>query len=514
MFNSVILDVAIGVVFIFLTYSLLATSIQEAIATGLSLRARNLKDGIVNGMLSDTPNDPRWLSFFKGIWSKGVWSFLLSLFYIFVPRPKPKCKNLGHHFYEHPIIKNYGSSRFYPHPSYLPTSNFSSILVDVLKKDFTFKINDIANKKAMMQPNLTQNQIKQNLQNSPDVVKLKELLSYYDNIIYRQSKGVDKESQANGGVIIDKDTLRILQMHLRNSLYNIDDFNKTLESWFDDTMNRISGWYKRQVQVILFLIGFSFAVIFNVDIIQIEGKLSTDKDARDQLVQLAVKQAATDKANPPGAPANATQNTNHLEEAKKLINDNAIKANTLMGLGWGDYGRKQDSAKIVSDYFKSNSDSSHILFNQIADIKKLALSQITPLNTIVKQTKNLSALEAKKINETNSAKAQKIQQQAMAEANKIRKKIVDSEFGAGDKISFVWHKLRNWEKVLGMLITAFAVSLGAPFWFDSLSKLISLRGTGAKEGSSGNKPANNASAAQTQPVTVNVAQQPGKEAVG
>jgi len=181
MFNSVILDVAIGIVFIFLTYSLLATSVQEAIATGLSLRARNLRSGIVNGMLSDTPDDPRWLSLFKG-----VWSFILSIYYIVAPRPEPKCKNLGHHFYEHPIIKNYGSSRFYPHPSYLPTSNFSSILVDVLKKDFSFKIDDIANQKAKAQSNLTQSQIKQNLQNSQDIVKLKELLSYYDKVIYQQ----------------------------------------------------------------------------------------------------------------------------------------------------------------------------------------------------------------------------------------------------------------------------------------------------------------------------------------
>ena len=43
-------------------------------------------------------------------------------------------------------------------------------------------------------------------------------------------------------------------------------------------------------------------------------------------------------------------------------------------------------------------------------------------------------------------------------------------------------------RVLGWLLTAFAVSFGAPFWFDALSKLGSLRGSGPKpapaEGSS------------------------------
>jgi len=33
-------------------------------------------------------------------------------------------------------------------------------------------------------------------------------------------------------------------------------------------------------------------------------------------------------------------------------------------------------------------------------------------------------------------------------------------------------------KVLGLLVTGFAVSLGAPFWFDLLNKVSNLRGAG------------------------------------
>jgi hypothetical protein len=35
-------------------------------------------------------------------------------------------------------------------------------------------------------------------------------------------------------------------------------------------------------------------------------------------------------------------------------------------------------------------------------------------------------------------------------------------------------------KLLGWALTAFAVSFGAPFWFDALSKLGSLRATGPR----------------------------------
>jgi hypothetical protein len=37
-------------------------------------------------------------------------------------------------------------------------------------------------------------------------------------------------------------------------------------------------------------------------------------------------------------------------------------------------------------------------------------------------------------------------------------------------------------KALGLLITALALTLGAPFWFDALGKLARLRGTGNREG--------------------------------
>jgi hypothetical protein len=35
-------------------------------------------------------------------------------------------------------------------------------------------------------------------------------------------------------------------------------------------------------------------------------------------------------------------------------------------------------------------------------------------------------------------------------------------------------------KIVGLLITGLALSLGAPFWFDLLSKFVNIRGTGAK----------------------------------
>src|SRR5437870_4444360 len=48
---------------------------------------------------------------------------------------------------------------------------------------------------------------------------------------------------------------------------------------------------------------------------------------------------------------------------------------------------------------------------------------------------------------------------------------------AGAPLAGLWWSI---QKLVGLLLTGLALSLGAPFWFDLLSKLINLRGAGAK----------------------------------
>jgi len=61
----------------------------------------------------------------------------------------------------------------------------------------------------------------------------------------------------------------------------------------------------------------------------------------------------------------------------------------------------------------------------------------------------------------------------------------DRDFSPGGKMS--WSGLLTWAgifwllaKIFGLVISMFAVSLGAPFWFDTLSMFVNLRGTGPK----------------------------------
>lgn len=479
MFNLPALDVAISLVFIFLLYSLLATSIKEAIATFLGLRARMLKTGIIDGMLSDTPTRKWWESF--GVWIKE--NFLDIINIIRSKRDKPEEeKKIGDKFYEHPIIRNYGSSRLFPYSSYIPAGNFSTVLVDVLKKEFEKRLPEIAAHKRSLSSYMDTpgDTVEQSLLYSTDMVKCKELIEYYG----RCYAGNNQPSMS----VIDQDTWHILNLHLRNSAYDLEKFRKNLEGWFDDSMDRVSGWYKRQTQVILFVIGLSMAVLFNVDTIEITGKLSKDKDARDKLVLMAEKATDQYKDDPrvkkiadkngnivPDISDSARKNNENVfkeyqakaDSIRQFIKNDVEKANNVIALGWGDFGKKRDSVKIMTAYFNSE--------GCYRSKEKRAPS--TPV-------RHQAILDS------------------LYEAHWIRY-----------KAGYVLQQSTSGRRPLGYLLTALAICLGAPFWFDLLGKLIKLRAAGKKQDSSSSETTAANTPAQ-QPVTLNVNTQSGEEAVG
>jgi hypothetical protein len=66
-----------------------------------------------------------------------------------------------------------------------------------------------------------------------------------------------------------------------------DDLNRAkanLATWYDGTMDRASGWYKRRTQRILFFIGLITAIALNIDPITIAHRLRQDDALRATIV--------------------------------------------------------------------------------------------------------------------------------------------------------------------------------------------------------------------------------------
>ncbi len=127
----------------------------------------------------------------------------------------------------------------------------------------------------------------------------------------------------------------------------MDVFTKRLETWFDDTMNRVSGRYKRRVQFILFAIGIPLAFILNIDSIEIAGKLSKKKDLRAQMVQLAIQAPEKFKNDARVKESATTKDSTKVDDmldqykqkfgdVKKMLTEDKSDMTKLLASGWAD----------------------------------------------------------------------------------------------------------------------------------------------------------------------------------
>ncbi len=92
-----------------------------------------------------------------------------------------------------------------------------------------------------------------------------------------------------------------------------------VETWFNASMERVAGWYKRRSQTVIFCVGLALALVVNADSIAIATGLANDKAARDSLVAAAQTYA---QQNQSGLPNSGS--------ADQKIKDNL---NTISGIG-------------------------------------------------------------------------------------------------------------------------------------------------------------------------------------
>ncbi len=414
MFDSVALDVVIGLVFIYLLYSLLATVLSEIIATMLALRARNLKEAI-NRMLTDEQEDKWW----QRLWD----SFNL------MKNPKSKIVT---DFYNHAEIKYLGSSGVFKSPSSFKAGSFSKTVMGLLFGNGP----------------VNSDEIKKKLE---DIVKLAG----------KKDEQLTEEEKKKK--IFEPETAEYIQGLWQEARGDIDAFKSQLEGWFDRTMIQTSEWYKRKIQIVLLILGFCMAWFFYADTFVIIKNLSTDKDARDKMVSMAnayVESNPTLSEDLAGKDSMqltfSKQKLDSLLAIKKQLDADMEKANNILGLG----GWPPDTVWVATDLKTRN---------------KTYTPQVDP--------KSLSSKN---------------------------KQIASGKIGFSfwEKIAYLFRLF--YHHFFGFLVTAIAISLGAPFWFDLLSKLVNIR-TSKKEETVTKV---TQTETKTKPVAVKSDINPGEEAVG
>jgi hypothetical protein len=122
------------------------------------------------------------------------------------------------------------------------------------------------------------------------------------------------------------------------------DFNKArqnIEDWYNAAMDRVSGWYKRRVQIILLILGFAMAVALNADSINIGKALFQDDALRRSIVEQAEDFGPLPTPTPQASPAETdpakieAAKEKAVADAKQRVKEIRAQLNlTGLPLGW------------------------------------------------------------------------------------------------------------------------------------------------------------------------------------
>ena len=221
------------------------------------------------------------------------------------------------------------------------------------------------------------------------------------------------------------DVQRMLALLRDEAQNDPEKFRANVETWFNESMERVSGWYKRRTHVLLLLCASVVTVATNADTLVIAKALWSNPALRQSLVERAERYAA-EEAPPGTAPV-------------VVVNDGAPPPPELPP----DQQAEVDFVEASAQYDAA-----------LADLAELQL----PIGWESPSTG--------------------------VDADPSLRLITDQ--ATDDWPGAIWEPggLQRWtlavdRHLVGWLITILAVSLGAPFWFDALNRLISIRGAGS-----------------------------------
>ena len=243
MFGSEIIKVAIGLVLVYLLLALVCTAVSEWVSRMFSMRSKTLKAGIRN-LLDDEDhtfsNDIFNHALIKRLHRKGLWDTLKGRL---------------------PLTGTDGSNG----PSNIPARTFALALFD--------KIADAG---------------------KPDGASERHKYPFDILVV-----GVGKLKAPPEVKKVLKLFLDSAKLETTLSEEAIVKARKSVETWFDDTMDRVSGWYKRQTQVIVLVLALGVTLFMNADTFMIANSLWNDDEAREVVVAAAEGMAQQNQAGVP-----------------------------------------------------------------------------------------------------------------------------------------------------------------------------------------------------------------------
>src|SRR6202451_1926322 len=459
MFNSTVLDVAIGLSFSYLLLGLMCTTVNEWIAGILNRRAKNLEEGI-RRLLTAPPDGTQSI---RPADLKDPGKLLLQL--------KTASDPLS--TYIRSTLDPANQALFDAFTEGRPTDQMIQALCAELNKQIASK--DLFDKQRFLRTNIAPDQIAKALQDPkklqelnrnllqdafPDSIGsfadefyghplIKALIPKFDNlpkwrhwfsrtgatrrapskkahpsyvpprtfaltimdIVVKGQQGPTDFDRLLVGInaLPESDVKQSLLALMQNTDRTLDTAQQRIEGWFNDAMDRVSGWYKRKTQVITFVVAVVITIFANADTIQLANMLYVSPTLRDSFVAAA-------KANASGP----------ITDPQRLL--------AAQLSGW------------TNEFRKFNQMSVQTPKGQSADACITQNSTTPECVALIKSASDLGA--------------------------------TFPGFRLFSSITGPWLIWLIPQHLVGWILSSIAVSLGAPFWFDTLNRFMNLRAAG------------------------------------
>lgn len=239
---------------------------------------------------------------------------------------------------------------------------------------------------------------------------------------------------------------------------NQEKFQILLSEWFDDYMNRVSGWYKNKQRAHLFWIGLAIAISLNIDSLHLLKTLSIDEELRSDLATSAQMLAHNYESLTDSLKRTATA---ELEAFKRVVQQG-----------------KQDTLQS-----RPTESSDSLLQNRLTQVQAILLqSDSTTKEYITKKNEILRLSMALRLPIGYDASRAPLSwfhegdRPVRLDPKLNDNPLLQYEYNRNSGTDFTYI-LRY---VLGIFITAVSLSFGAPFWFDLLLKFVNVRRAGPK----------------------------------
>ncbi|MBC8100304.1 MAG: hypothetical protein H7Y11_12740, partial [Armatimonadetes bacterium] len=289
LFNTPIVEVAIGLIFVFSLLAILVTQINTLVASALKLRSKALFEGIKRLMIDQQLQAEVLVHPLVGMVDTGTSMLSLQVSAQMAEDITASNATINHIEYIEPAIF---------------VEALTAVLMARAGGDLYAPLQTAI---QAVQPSEAREpllQLLKHLRQDPSRERIEVLEAAFatipeNRVLYSALTPIEWTLTAthyqttdltpliNGVAKIENPALRQALLLLLSTARSIDEARAKLETWFNDGMNRASESYKRNLQVFSMLAAFTLALLFNVDALYLAQVLWQNPLLRQQVISSA-----------------------------------------------------------------------------------------------------------------------------------------------------------------------------------------------------------------------------------